>query len=319
MDQPPTADLREARQTASRVLMIRPGSFGRNDAAAESNAFMQGVSGDPTTIAETARHEFDGLAMALADAGVEVVIDHEPDLPDSVFPNNWMSFHQPRSGPPVVVTYPMATPLRRRERRAAAMDLIAGSAGQTPRVIPLEHLENRGLALEGTGSLVLDRVAGVAFACRSPRASDEALDEWGRATGFEVVRFDAADPHGMPVYHTNVLMSIGEHFAVFVPETVPDQTQRGLVTARLRDLGKHVIDLSIVQMNEMAANLIELRSKGGDPIIAMSSRAFAAMDNAQLETLEGFARIVHAPIPTIERVGGGSVRCMIAELGDTAL
>jgi len=299
--------------------MIRPGSFGRNDAAAGTNAFMQSVSGARGDIAARARAEFDGLAQALTDAGVEVLVDDEPELPDSVFPNNWMSFHQPESGPAVVVTYPMATPLRRKERRSSVLNMISKAAGGSLRSIALERHEAEGHALEGTGSLVLDRVAGVAFVCRSPRASGRALDAWSDATGFETVRFDACDPSGVPVYHTNVLMSIGTGFAVFVPETVADPVTRAGLLSRLDRLGKAVITLSVVQMGEMCANMLELRSASGQPIVAMSTRALDALDRAQRDAIERFGGIVHAPIPTIEAVGGGSVRCMIAELGDAAL
>ncbi len=309
------ARLTEPTQSASRVLMVRPGSFGRNDAAAETNAFMRPPLREPDALADAARAEFDGLAQALADAGVEVIIDDEPDLPDSVFPNNWMTFHQPVGADPVLITYPMATPARRLERRDSVVRLIGSLDGRPVRRIALEHLEQRGEHLEGTGSLVIDRVAGVAFACISPRTTPGALDAWEQATGIRVVRFDAADADGVPLYHTNVIMSMGRELVWLVADTVRDAAQLDGLRREVERLNKRVLDLEMPQMGAMCANVLELETTKGEPIIAMSSTAWNAYTTAQKAQLESAARIVHAPIPTIERVGGGSVRCMIAELG----
>ncbi|MEM9374481.1 MAG: arginine deiminase-related protein [Planctomycetota bacterium] len=309
----------ESSQCASRVLMVRPGSFGRNEAAAQSNAFMRLPEVGEPAIASRAREEFDRLADAIASAGVEVIIDDEPDLPDSVFPNNWMSFHDPVVSSPVLITYPMATPLRRDERRPAVMERIRSMARPGLRHIELEHLEARGEIVEGTGALVLDRVRGVAFACRSPRATDAALDAWERATGFRVVRFDAADAQGEPIYHTNVMMSVGSRIAVVVPGVVAGRRGEAAFADAVEALGKRIIRLSAEQMNEMCANVLELRSVSGDAVIAMSSRAWEGFTRGQRSELQGVAKVVHVPIPTIERIGGGSVRCMIAELGSSSL
>lgn len=309
----------EPTQCASRVLMVRPGSFARNEAAAESNAFMRAVDDPSNAIADTARREFDGLAQALTDAGVEVVIDPEPDLPDSVFPNNWFSYHEPAGSDPVLITYPMATPARRRERRESTIARITALAPSPPVRIALESLEEGGEHLEGTGSLVIDRVNAVGFACRSPRTTDAALDRWISATGAEIERFDAVDAAGTPVYHTNVIASIGDAFALIVSGSITDNAQRARVLARLRGLRASLIDLDPPQIAHMCANIIELRSTRGEPLIAMSRTAWDGFTPAQRRTIEGLATPVVADIPTIERVGGGSVRCMIAELGRSRL
>lgn len=320
MSQTPPASLREPRQTSSRVLLIRPGAFGRNEAAAATNAFMREASESPESIAALAAAEADALAQALSQAGVEVVVDREPDLPDSVFPNNWISFHQPEGRGAVVVTYPMATPARRLERRESVLDRVRGLVGGGGlERIALEHLEDDGEIVEGTGSLVLDRVAGVAFACRSPRTTDGALDAWEAATGFETVRFDAFGPDGTAVYHTNVVMSVGTRLAVFASCTVPDPGQRAAVRNRLEGLGKTVLDIDHTQVGGMCANVLELRAQGGEPVVAMSDTAWRNFTGAQRGLIESLACPVVVPIPTIERVGGGSVRCMIAELGSHAL
>lgn len=309
------ARLTEPTQCASRVLMVRPGSFGRNDAAAETNAFMRPPLREPDALADAARAEFDGLAQALIDAGVEVIVDEEPDLPDSVFPNNWMTFHQPADADPVLITYPMATPARRLERRESVIRLVSSLADGPVRRIALEHLEQQGEHLEGTGSLVIDRVAGVAFACISPRTTPGALDAWERATGIRVVRFDASDADGVPLYHTNVIMSMGRRLVWLVADTVRDAAQLAEVRREVEILNKRVLDLEMPQMGAMCANVLELETPAGEPVVAMSSTAWNAYTPAQQAQLESVAMVVHAPIPTIERIGGGSVRCMIAELG----
>lgn len=309
-------DLRESGRSASRVLMVRPRAFARNEAAAASNSFMNQVADPATEIARAALAEFDGLVSRLEAAGVRVVVAEDRlDLPDSVFPNNWISFHEPVGGSPVVVTYPMATPARRRERQASIIDLVERVAGGPVRRIALEHFEEQGLYLEGTGSLVLDRAAGVAFACRSVRTSDRVLDAWAAATGFEVVRFDAVDGGGAAIYHTNVVMAVGERFAVVCSGCVPDAAQRRGLLDRLKSMRDAVLDISPAQMGGMCGNILELRSVYGDPVVAMSETAWESFTRDQRRVLEGFARPVVAAIPTIERVGGGSVRCMIAELG----
>lgn len=306
----------ESDQCATRVLMVRPHEFARNEAAARSNAFMHDPDDPSAVIARRATEEFDGVAGALSAAGVDVlVVEDDLNLPDSVFPNNWLSFHEPVAGVPVIITYPMATPARRLERREAIIDRVREITPGHLERIALGDLEQEGEFLEGTGSLVLDRRRGVAFACRSVRTTARALQVWAEATGYEVVAFDADDGRGVPVYHTNVMMAIGERFAVVCSEAIPDSSQRSMVLDRLRDLDKEVVDISITQMGGMCANIIELRTSGGEPVLAMSRRAWASFTSSQQATLSRFASPVIAPIPTIERVGGGSVRCMIAEIG----
>jgi hypothetical protein len=248
-----------------------------------------------------------------------VVAEDRLNLPDSVFPNNWISFHEPvargAGGGAVVVTYPMATPARRRERQESILALVERVAGGGVRRIALEGFEDEGVYLEGTGSLVLDRAAGVAFACRSVRTADRVLDAWAAATGFEVVRFDAVDGAGDPIYHTNVVMALGERFAVVCSGCVADAAQRRGLLDRLAGMRETVLDISPAQMGGMCGNILELRAVDGGAVVAVSETAWGAFTRGQRAVLEGFARPVVAAIPTIERVGGGSVRCMIAELG----
>jgi hypothetical protein len=298
-------------QCADAVLMVRPARFGANPETADSNRFQRL---DPIAdAATTALREFDALARALADAGVEVVVAEdspEPAKPDACFPNNWVSFHADGT----VVLYPMMAPSRRAERRRDFVAAVERAGHRVARAIDLSPLEARGEFLEGTGSLVLDRPRRIAYACRSPRTTAGALAEFSAALGYRVVAFDAAGPDGRPAYHTNVLMAIGEGFAVVCADSIADAGQRAAVIKELGRDGAEVIAIDAAEMNGFAGNLLALRTRGGDPLIALSDAALGALAPAKRRSLERHGRILSAGIPTIERLGGGSVRCMLAEI-----
>lgn len=298
-------------QCASAVLMVRPARFGSNPETADSNRF-QHADAAPHDAAAALR-EFDALARRLADAGVEVIVAEDspsPAKPDACFPNNWVSFHADGS----VVLYPMMAPSRRAERRQEPLDEVAQAGFRIARRIDLSPLEQRGEFLEGTGSLVLDRTNRVAFACRSPRTTPAALGEFAAALGYRTVGFDALGPDGRPAYHTNVMMAIGEDFAVVCAEALPDEPRRQAVLAELEAGGRVVVEIDTEEMNGFAGNLLGLRSRQGEPLIAGSQAAWAALAPEKQRRLERHGTPVTAPIPTIERLGGGSVRCMIAEV-----
>ena len=297
------------------VLLIRPRHFGHNPDTAASNRFQSTAPPlDARAIQDRAAAEHDGLVAALRDAGVRAIVvdDTEtPPKPDAVFPNNWVSFHEDGT----VILYPMEAPSRRTERRRDVIGLLEREAVfRASRVIDLSPLERRGLYLEGTGSLVLDHRERVAYAALSSRTHAEAVAEFGRQLGFETVTFDTRDETGVPLYHTNVMLSIGEHFAVICADAIPDLRQRRAVLDRLAATGRKVLPISRGQMNAFAANILELATGGGRRVIAMSETARQAFEPAQLERLAANADIMAAAIPTIERVGGGSVRCMLAEI-----
>lgn len=303
--QPPEA------QCADVVLMIRPARFGANPETADSNRFQQ--SGGSAGEAAAALAEFDGLAARLSDAGVEVIVaadTPEPPKPDACFPNNWVSFHADGS----VVLYPMMAPSRRGERRAAPIDEVKRSGFRVTRTIDLSPLESRGEFLEGTGSLVLDRPRRIAYACCSPRTTPAALADFSAALGYRILPFRALGPDGRPAYHTNVMMAIGEHFAVVCAEAIPDATEGAAVLDELASAGLEVIDIDAAEMRGFAGNLLALRSREGEPLVAMSEAALLALSARKRRRVERHGAIVAAPIPTIERLGGGSVRCMIAEV-----
>jgi hypothetical protein len=298
-------------QCADAVMMVRPARFGSNPETAESNRFQhaESIADD----AALAIREFDGLVRRLTDAGVEVIVAEdppEPAKPDACFPNNWVSFHADGT----VVLYPMLAPSRRAERRPEHLAAVERAGFRITRTIDLAPLEERGEFLEGTGSLVLDRHSRLAYACLSPRTTPAALAEFCAALGFRAVEFDALGPDGRPIYHTNVLMAVGEGFAVICAAAIPDAPRRAAVLGELAKAGHEVIEIDVEEMNHFAGNMLALRARDGGARIAMSETAWQSLAPAKRRRLERHGDIVAAPIPTIEWEGGGSVRCMIAEV-----
>jgi hypothetical protein len=257
--------------------------------------------------------EFDGLAGKLVHAGVAVIVAEDtpsPVKPDAVFPNNWVSFH--RDG--TVVLYPMLAANRRWERREELIQQVTRDGGfRVTQTVDLSYRENQGQFLEGTGSLVLDRAQRVAYAALSPRTDLDVLGEFAQQLDYDLVTFDAFDPGGKPVYHTNVLMAVGSRFAVLCGEAISDRGHRGAVTEKLRATGHEVLEISMSQMIRFAGNILELGPVSGT-VIAMSTTAWGSFDPAQRRVLEGHGSVVAADIPVIERLGGGGVRCMLAEI-----
>jgi len=301
-------------QLASTVVMIRPARFESNPQTAESNRFQGKPVAPPGEQQARALTEFDGLVRTLREAGVEVIVFEdtcEPHTPDSVFPNNWISMHADGR----VVLYPMEAENRRRERRLDIVDYLRGDAGfDVSEVVDLTAHELAGHYLEGTGSLVLDRVNRIAYACLSSRTHHDPLGEFAQRMDYEVVAFDALDSAGMPIYHTNVLMNVGEDLAVICDEAIPDKDQREAVLAHLRETGHDVVSLSYEQLEAFAGNMLELRNVAGERILAMSQQARESLNEPQHERLAADARIVSASIDNIEFSAGGSVRCMLAEV-----
>lgn len=298
-------------QTAAAVLMVRPAHFGGNAETAGSNFFQR--AGAIADAASRAQREFDALALALADAGVRV---HQfagqkgAALPDEVFPNNWLSLHADGTA----VLYPLLAANRRRERRPDLLDALTSSCGyRVERLVDLTELEARGEYLEGTGSLVLDRERHVAYACRSPRTHDGALQAFARALHYEIVAFGAVDVSGRAIYHTNVLLSLGTLFAALCTSAIANPMERRSVVERLEASGRRVIELTAAELAGFAGNLLELRGSAG-PVIALSAAALASLAAPTRRALETYGQLVTADIATIEELGGGSVRCMLAEV-----
>ncbi len=328
MPQPPAAARSSpaasaAQQCADAVLMIRPAAFGFNPETAASNAFQQrhtvdaGATGAAATAAN-ARTEFEQLAHALVSEGVQVIAVDDtpaPPKPDAVFPNNWVSFHACGT----VVLYPMQSVSRRTERRQDVIETVVKASGfKVSHLLDLTHYEAQGKFLEGTGSLVLDHVNRVAYACVSPRTHPEVIADWARELEYEPVIFAAADARGMPLYHTNVLMGIGARAVIIGSEAIaPSDRQR--VLAQLAASGREIIDIGQAGIGQFAGNLLELASwdeaLGDCRVLVMSQSARGAFKPEAFAQLSGCTdTVLTVPVPTIEAVGGGSVRCMLAEV-----
>jgi hypothetical protein len=301
-------------QSAGAVLMVRPANFGFNPQTAASNVFQRAPEHEGAAATRLlVQQEFDGLAEALQRAGVQVLIAEDtpqPPKPDAVFPNNWVSFHFDGT----LTLYPMLAPNRRSERREDVLEQVVREGRfRVSRTVDLTHREAEGKFLEGTGSLVLDRAHRVAYASLSPRTDLDVLGEFAQLLDYELTTFESRGAAGQPVYHTNVIMSIGTRFAVVCGEAIPEQRHRDAVLNKLRAAGHAILDISLLQMQDFAANLLELAAAGG-PVIALSTTAWRSLDPQQRRILESHARPMPVDIPTIERVGGGGVRCMLAEL-----
>jgi hypothetical protein len=302
-------------QCASSVLMIRPASFGTNPETADSNRFQARHQDAPEReIQRRACAEFDALAQTLTDAGVNVCIAQDsaqPPKPDAVFPNNWLSLHADGT----VVLYPMLAASRRRERREELLAWLVRERGfRIGRTVDLTWHESKGQFLEGTGSLVLDRAHRFAFACLSPRTHLDPLGDFAQQLDYEIVTFEAGDAGGVAIYHTNVLMCVGERFAVLCGASIRDATRRAAVERILAESGHELIDIDFEQLAAFAGNMLELRSNAGAALIVLSASALGALTRAQRTGIEKHGRLVAVPIPTIEKYGGGSVRCMLAEI-----
>lgn len=303
------------KQTAADIMMIRPVAFAGNPQTQASNSFQQRDTGAVDAANQAAAlREFDTLASALERAGVNVhVFEDTPDphTPDAIFPNNWVSFHADGS----VVLYPMLAENRRLERRLDVLEALHARHGfRTARVIDLTHHESTGAYLEGTGSLVLDRINRIAYACISPRTDLDVLGDFGQQLDYDIVAFEAHDAHGAAIYHTNVLMSVGERFAAVCSSAIRGE-ERAAVLQQLHASGRAVMDLTLEQMASFAGNMLEVGSSRTGSVVAMSTQALDALTAAQRTMLEANAGpILAVPVPTIEKLGGGSVRCMLAEV-----
>lgn len=302
-------------QSADAVLMIRPVRFQTNPLTAESNKFQAPAPEGPAQASQArALEEFEALRSALMEAGVEVCTfddTPEPHTPDSIFPNNWVSFHADGT----VVIYPMEAVNRRPEKRRDVIErLVQDHRFHVSRLIDLSHYEETGRFLEGTGSLVLDRQHHIAYACLSSRTHLDPLGDFGQQLDYEIVAFDATDTDGEPIYHTNVMMWIGEHLAAFCGESVPRQDQRDAVISRLGASGHAVLELSLGQVLAFAGNMLELKGRGGQRLLVMSEKAKRSLEEQQLALIEDYARIVSVPLDHIEERSGGGVRCMLAAI-----
>ena len=323
-------------QTTDKVLMIRPVRFSYNSQTAVNNAFQE--SGIPEELSQRqALKEFDAYVEMLRNEGIEVMVVEDtatPHTPDSIFPNNWLSLHSAEelaegasnltgSAAPcsrVAVLYPMFAENRRAERRQDIIEALTGAVAPScasAALLDLTYYEKRNLFLEGTGSLILDRNEHLAYACQSPRTCEEVLEEWSSKMGYDYFLFHAEDMNGNPIYHTNVMMSVGEQLAIVCLDAITDIEERMSLIELLEESDKEIVEISLEQMNEFAGNMLQLHTvKEGELkyIMVMSARAKDSLDQDQIEAIEKYCKIVAPDLEFIERNGGGSARCMLAEI-----
>ena len=293
-----------------RYLMIRPVRFGYNKQTAENNAFQHDER--IKDLQPIVREEFDGLVRLLEEHDIPLIVledTPEPETPDSIYPNNWFSTHKDGT----LVLYPMFAPNRRNERKPGVIKAIREAAG-TRRVVDLTVWEAKGKFLESTGSMVLDRKFKVVYACRSPRTSELVLNDFCRRMGYKSVLFDAVDRKGNPIYHTNLIMSIGRDFAILCPDVIISSPERLVIERNLRSTGRRIVSITYDQMLHYAGNVLEVKDTRGNIFLAMSDTARDCMTEEQLASLQECGTILAAHVPHIEDVGGGSVRCMLAEV-----
>jgi len=299
---------------ARALLMVEPSTFGYNAETASSNFFQQNSSAGDGLLRKNAIKEFEMLVEKIRFAGVTVFVKRHPIeniLPDGVFPNNWISFLPGGT----VVIYPMMNESRRKEKDKELIYEVATASGyKVNRVIDLSYFEKHGKFLEGTGSMVIDYANRISYASLSPRTSEEVFKVFCSETGYDGVVFQANDRTGRPVYHTNVILTITEKCAIICLEAVSDTNMRQLLLDRFSESGHMVIPISMYQVESFAGNMLEIANPEGKSFLVMSEAAFKSLTSQQLNILEERHMLIHSPIQTIETTGGGSVRCMMAEI-----
>ena len=297
-------------QTTSHILMIRPVNFGYNAETAVNNAFQ--VQSYEHNIQQMARQEFDDFVAILQDNGVDITVIEDtpiPHTPDSIFPNNWISFHSDGT----LMLYPMFATNRRAERKKHVLERIQEKFVVNKKV-DLSNYEAKNEFLEGTGSMVLDRENRIAYACISPRTDEKVLTDFCTRMKYTPVVFNATDGNGYAIYHTNVLMCVADKYVVICLESVSDPLQNKLVAETIIDSKKKIIPITLHQVDHFAGNMLQVENKNGEKLLIMSTQAFESLTNGQVEELGTYNRIIHSPLTTVETNGGGSARCMMAEV-----
>ncbi|OUT71263.1 MAG: hypothetical protein CBB76_04810 [Crocinitomicaceae bacterium TMED16] len=307
-----------SQQTTSTLLMVKPHGFDYNKQTAEDNHFQKGGTG--LTSAEIKRQaflEFQGFVSQLKAHGIELIVFDNlitKETPDAVFPNNWFSTHMDGT----VYLYPMFANNRRKERRQEVLDLLTQQHGfRIDRIMDWSKHEDVGLFLEGTGSMILDRPDKIIYAALSERTSKELLKQYSREIGYELVAFRSyhnAKHKEVLIYHTNVMLCVAQDYALVCLECIKELTERKAVMDSLKKTNKTIVELSLDQIDHFAGNMLEVKNKANESFLIMSSRAYKAMNDAQITQIQQHSQIIHSPLTTIENYGGGSARCMLAEI-----
>jgi hypothetical protein len=292
--------------------MIRPASFGFNPETAQTNVFQKKASDFSEEIHKKALAEFDYMVELLKkeDLNVMVIDDTlEPYKPDAIFPNNWITTHQEG----VIVLYPMQAPNRRVERRIDIVEILQKQY-KVHNVVNLSHYEAKGKFLEGTGSMIFEHTHKIAYASLSSRTNTEVLDRFCNSMRFQPVTFQALDEYDKPIYHTNVLMSVGDKFVIICMDAIKEPSDQEDLIASFRKTQKEIFKISYEQMKNFVANCLEVTNNKGERILILSERAYQHLEESQRKRLENYVKLLPCPLETIETYGGGSARCMIAEI-----
>jgi hypothetical protein len=303
----------QLQQTTSNILMVRPSNFGFNEETAANNSFQNKAQFlTPDQVKKKAMDEFDNFVAKMRGKGINVIVIEDtaqPIKPDAVFPNNWVSFHQDG----IAITYPMYAEVRRKERRDDVLEKLKEDF-KIEGTIRLEKFETENRFLEGTGSMILDRVNKICYACTSPRTDEGLLDIFCEYVKYQKVAFQSVDANGEDIYHTNVMMALGEDFVVIGMSTIKDEGQKKILLDLFAKTNKTVIDISFEQILSFAGNMLQVRNEKGETYLVMSQQAFESLTDEQIKEIEIRTKILHSSIKTIETLGGGSARCMMAEV-----
>lgn len=297
-------------QTPGALFMVRPAAFGYNVQTAGSNTFQQEDDDDAREILEQSRKEFDTMTDLLKSHDIDTYViedTREPAKPDAIFPNNWISFHPDGK----VILYPMMAENRRPERRQDVIETLKKDFEIT-QVIDLSDEEKKGKFLEGTGSMVFDHVNKIAYGCRSPRTNEDLFRTVCKQLGYEALLFDAVDEKGQAIYHTNVLMTIGSRFALVCLDAIRGEEDQERLLEKMASTNHKVVAISDDQMRRFAGNMIEVMDGSGEACVLVSEQAFQSLLPGQLDAITRFAEMIPVNVATIEKYGGGSVRCMVA-------
>ncbi|MGB1042040.1 MAG: citrulline utilization hydrolase CtlX [Tenacibaculum sp.] len=305
------------KQTTNTILMVRPASFRMNEQTAVNNYYQQELAGMlPATINAKAQQEFDAFVVKLQAQGINVVVVNdtkEPDTPDALFPNNWISFHEKGD----VAIYPMFAENRRLEKREDVLEILEEKGFQINNVIDYSEAEEEKMFLEGTGSMILDRQNRKAYCALSPRADEELFIEFCEDFEFTPVIFTASQTvNGSreAIYHTNVMMCIAETFAIVCLDSIDDKKEKKSLLKHFKEDGKQVIAISEAQVNQFAGNMLQVKGVNDKRFLIMSTAAYNSLNKDQLQMIEKHNPIIHSSLETIETCGGGSARCMMAEV-----
>lgn len=303
-------------QVTNTILMIRPVNFRMNEQTAVNNYFQEELEASAASINIKAQEEFDAFVKVLQDKGVNVIVvedTKEPDTPDSIFPNNWVSFH--KNG--TVGLYPMFAENRRNERREDILERLESEGFQIENIMDYTSAEGDNLFLEGTGSLSIDRVNQIVYCALSARAEEELIIEFCEDFDCLPVIFTAnqtVDGERLPIYHTNVMMCLAETFSIICLDTIDDKKEKKNVVHHLKESGKEIVTISEEQMHHFAGNMLQVLGADDKRYLVMSSQAYQSLNSSQILSIEKHCEILHSSLDTIETCGGGSARCMMAEV-----